>query len=255
MNPFVLIIVVIFFILLYLIFNQDKLIFHPEKIPIDHKFSYDAKEIVINKDGGAIYALHFQLNNPKGTILYFHGNAGSLRDWGSVAKSFTSHGWNVLMTDYRGFGKSDLPITEDKLYEDAMDWYKYLQKEKHEIIIYGRSIGTGVAIDLASRLSENRLILETPFTSLPDVVKDMAGFLHIFVSYKFDNMSKIRNISPIDKVYLVHGTNDEIISHNHSLQLYSLNKGNMDLLLIKGGNHNNLSQYDQYKEYIKKILS
>ena len=108
-----------------------------------------------------IHALHFYAKNPKGVILYFHGNAGSLKDWGHVAPDFVKLGYDVLISDFRTYGKSTGELTEEAFYQDAQMLYDFL-KTKHQtdkIIIYGRSLGTGVAVDLASKNPAQQLSL------------------------------------------------------------------------------------------------
>src|SRR5688572_22282780 len=101
---------------------QEKLIFFPEKVhhTYQYQFRHPHEEIFINAPGGSrIHALHFKTEQPKGAILYFHGNAGSLRTWGSLAEELAVYGYDIFMPDYRSFGKSTGRLSPHTLYHDA----------------------------------------------------------------------------------------------------------------------------------------
>ena len=132
-------------------FRQENMIFYPEALPPDFQYSFPARfdEVTISVDGAVINALHFKTDTPKGAIVYFHGNAGNLSGWGEVALDFTRLGYDVLIPDYRGYGKSTGKIYSEKmLHRDAAVAYDYLKGryQEDQIVIYGRSIGTGIAV-------------------------------------------------------------------------------------------------------------
>jgi len=97
--------------------SQENLIFFPEILPPDYKYTFSQpfEEATVPVEGATINAVLFRSANPKGVILYFHGNAGSLRTWGDVAGDFTSRGYDILIPDYRGFGKSTGSISNEKM--------------------------------------------------------------------------------------------------------------------------------------------
>lgn len=154
--------IVSFFISLYLIlclviyFNQESFIFYPLKINKETKFTYTEKFKEINlkaKDDTTINNLYFITENPKGVVYFLHGNAGNLSTWGNVASVYLESGYNVFITDYRGFGKSEGNITnETQLFADAQLGYDFLKNDfkENQIIVVGYSIGTGIASYLAS---------------------------------------------------------------------------------------------------------
>ena len=96
--------------------SQESLIFYPEILPPDYRFAFSEpfEEVTVPVEAAALNALLFKAPNPKGAVLYFHGNAGSLRTWGDVAGDFTSRGYDILIPDYRGFGKSTGKISNEK---------------------------------------------------------------------------------------------------------------------------------------------
>jgi uncharacterized protein len=141
----------------------------------DFTFTFPGRfeEIALPSDDAVISALYFNADHPKGVVLYFHGNAGSLRSWGAVAASFVGRGYDVLMPDYRGYGKSSGWIaSEQMLHDDAAVAYQYLlgRYPEDQIVVYGRSIGSGIATYLAKTHRPRMLILETPYFSLKEIV-------------------------------------------------------------------------------------
>ena len=146
-----------------LFFFQEKLIFRPITLPQDfvYNFSNPFEELFLKaEDGAVINALHFKKENPKGIILYFHGNAGNLARWGKITEFFVEKDYDVLVMDYRTYGKSTGKLSEQALYSDAQMCYNYVLKqyEESEIIVYGRSLGTGMATYLASNNNPKQLI-------------------------------------------------------------------------------------------------
>ena len=157
-----------------LYFSQDSLVFRPEPLAADFRFEFPQKfsEVSLPVDGATLSALHFTTNNPKGVVLFFHGNAGSLRRWGDVAESFTLRGYDLFIFDYRGYGKSSGKIaSEQQLIKDAEQVYQYVSRRyaPRHIVVYGRSLGTGLAAQIALRHAPKMLILETPYVSLKDL--------------------------------------------------------------------------------------
>lgn len=252
-----------FVVLLY--YNQDKLIFFPEILPEDYSYSFPEpfEEVELKlPDGEKIYGLYFRTTSEsKGTVLYFHGNAGSLRTWGSVSEDILSNGWDILITDYRGYGKSRASLTERGLYEDAERWYSYLKNDRgipeNRIVLYGRSIGTGVVVDLSLKTEPRFLILETPYTSMVDLSKIFYPFLpSYFLSFKLDSKSKISKIS--SPIFIFHGTEDEIVPYSQGRSLYdiAIREGKKaQFIPVAGGSHNDLSVFPEYRKELKRILS
>jgi fermentation-respiration switch protein FrsA (DUF1100 family) len=193
---------------------------------------------------------------PKGLIYYFHGNAGSLDGWGQVAHDFTQYDYDVLLIDYRGYGKSNGKQTETGMLKDAEVIYQELLKEYEEskIIIYGRSIGSGVATFVSSKYTPGMLILESPFYNLPDVAKQyFPWFPSALIRFKFRNDKYIQNVEC--PIYIFHGTRDEVIDVQASHKLKKKLKNGDQLILVEGGHHNDLILFEKYRENLKKILN
>ncbi|WP_299549441.1 alpha/beta hydrolase [Seonamhaeicola sp.] len=257
--------VVAFLIVIYVIigaslyFNQERFLFLPTILPQDYEysFSYPFKEVFLETDGGVINMIHFKREQPKGVILYFHGNAGDLSRWGITAEYFVEKQYDVLIMDYRTYGKSRGKLSEEALYSDALYCYNYL-KEKYEetnITVYGRSLGTGMATYVASNNHPKQLILETPYYSIADIAQSRFPMFPTkwLLNYKFESFKYISNITcPIT---IFHGTNDRVVPYASAKKLLetAANK-NVDFVTIEGGNHNNLRHYKEYQNKIDDII-
>ena len=253
----IIIIYVVVVILLYTL--QARLIFYPGKLSQNYKFKTGtgAEEIVLQTtDGERINGLFFRNKGPD-VILYFHGNAGDLSGWQFVAEDFNGLGYNFLIIDYRGYGKSSGEISESGFYLDSQAAYEFLIAkgfDPHNIIIYGRSIGCGIAVDLASRKRCKGLILESPFSNLPALANEKFPFFFpsLYVRYRFDNVGKINDVK--SPVIFLHGSDDTLIPSSHSRKLFDTFKGKKEMILVENGSHNDLNTFAQYDEFLKDKL-
>jgi alpha-beta hydrolase superfamily lysophospholipase len=189
-------------------------------------------------------------------VLYFHGNAGSLRSWGTVAETFVERGYDVLMPDYRGYGKSSGHIaSEQMLHHDAALAYRYLLEHypEEQIVIYGRSIGSGIATYLAKSHRPRMLILETPSVSLFEIVRQHYPFVPgALLKYPLRTDLWIGDVAC--PVYLFHGTSDDLIPHAASERLAALVRSEHQLMIIVGAGHNDLGNFEQYSQQLDRIL-
>ena len=238
---------------------QERLIFHPEKLSDKYKFVFEIPFEELNyptSDGNNINALLFKAENSKGVVFYHHGNAGNLESWGTKAIDFTSKGYDLLMYDYRGYGKSSGNIKNEKmLYGDAVMLYKKLlyDYKEREIVIYGTSLGTGIASKLARDNNPRDLILETPYFNFYDVSKFHYPYLpnSILLHYQFKTDKYLPKI--VCPIYLFHGTEDETVPYNSSERLVKLSD-NIRLFTINDGSHNNLNTYHDYHQWLGEVL-
>jgi pimeloyl-ACP methyl ester carboxylesterase len=243
-------------------FTQESMIFYPSVLPPDFKYSFPARfdELTMPVDGAAINALHFKTENPKGVILYFHGNAGNLSGWGDIAVDFTRRGYDVLIPDYRGYGKSTGKIkNEEMLHRDAAVAYNYLKEHypEDQIVLYGRSLGTGIAVHLAQTARPRMIILESAFFSM----KDIAAYHYPFIlgilldlGLKYPMHTDMWISSVACPVYLFHGTADDIVPYSSSERLLKLIRTESRLIKIPGGGHNDLSDFTLYQKELEHIL-
>ncbi len=246
-------------ILVLLYFFQEKLIFHPSKIPTDYQFNFLPKpeELTFKmQDNTLLNGILMKANNSKGLIFYLHGNAGNVASWGEIAHTYTNENYDVFMLDYRGYGKSEGNIfSEKQLHEDVELVYNHLKERYSEdkIIILGYSIGSGMAAKLAAQSNAKLLILQAPYYSLKDLA---SHFIPIVPSFILKYKLETNKVLPQCKmpVVIFHGTKDEVIYYESSLKLQKLFKEKDTLILLNGQSHNNMSENPQYLKEIEKIL-
>jgi alpha-beta hydrolase superfamily lysophospholipase len=164
----------IVFLSLAVYFLQDLFIFKPEKLRPDFQFKYDAPFRELNFDvepGVRINGLHFYREKPKGLILYFHGNSRSIKGWAKYARDFYRYEYDVVLVDYRGFGKSTGKRSETEMLNDMQFVYSSLAANYSEshLIVYGRSLGSGFAAKVASDNIPRYLILDAPYYNFTKV--------------------------------------------------------------------------------------
>ncbi len=244
-------------VIIYLI--QDRLIFKPEKLSKDFQYKYDIpfKELFFEIEPGVqINGLHFFRDNAKGLILYLHGNTRSIKGWAKYARDFYRYGYDVVLVDYRGFGKSTGKRGEKDMLNDIQFVYQTLRKDYTEdhLIVYGRSMGSGFAAKIASDNNPRYLILDSPYYSFLKVV----GRFTPFVPMRWLLRYHLRTDLWIKKVtchtYIIHGTKDWLIPIRHSEALQRFNPNTITLIRIMGGGHNNLPSYPEYHNFIRDIL-
>jgi pimeloyl-ACP methyl ester carboxylesterase len=240
-------------------FVQERFIFKPEKLKRNFQFKYDApfKEYFFEiAPGVSINGLHFFRDNPKGLILYFHGNTRSIKGWARYAKDFYRYDYDVLLVDYRGFGKSTGKRSEIDMLNDMQFIYDKLKNtygEEH-LIVYGRSMGSGFATKLACDNSPRYLILDAPYYSFIKVVERFLPMLPVRFVLRFHLRTDkwIRQVKC--HTYIIHGTKDWLIPIRHSEALQQLNPRIITLIRINGGGHNNLPSFHDYHNFIRDIL-
>lgn len=241
------------------IFFQDRFIFQREKLSKDHIYSFNQyfEEHFIEVESGIqINALWFKPDGTsKGLVIYFHGNAGSLDRWGYVAQDFTNLGYELLICDYRGYGKSDGKPTEKNLYQDAEFMYTWAtSKTNQPIVIYGRSLGSAVAAYLAAKIQPELLILETPFDELRGVLSGILfNVTKVFpLNYKFPTRNYLEKVE--GKKVIFHGTNDHVVPLKSALRLKDVLREQDEFIIVAGANHDNIGTYQIYQSKLRQLL-
>ncbi|WP_374078764.1 alpha/beta hydrolase [Bdellovibrio bacteriovorus] len=246
-------------VLVGVFFFQEHLIFFPTKLSNDYQFKFKnpSEEKVVTIGNKEVHSLYFKAPNAPGVILYFHGNGGALDSWGDLASDFIDKtGWSIWMVDYPGYGKSTGSIrSEAQLHDMALAIFAEIKKlpAQKKVIIYGRSLGSGIAARLASESSVDGLILETPYYSGKELAKIMFPLAPTFlVRYKFPSNEWVKNVK--SPVLVVHGTEDQVIPYEQGQRLFEEIKASKRFLKIEGGSHNDLPEYDEYWNGVKKFL-
>lgn len=238
---------------------QEKLIFHPESLPLSYTFNFDAsfEEIYIEaEDKSLLNGLLFKADSTRGIIFYLHGNAGSLKRWGNIASTYTELNYDLFILDYRGFGKSQGKIeSEEQLFSDVQRAYSsitsaYANEEK---IIIGYSIGTGPAAWLASQNNPDLLILQAPYYSLLDMKDNAFPLIPDFLlKYPFETYRYIENVST--PILIFHGDKDGVINYQSSIHLSEHFKEKDQLITLKNAGHNGMSDNQEYRDQLKEYL-
>lgn len=246
-------------ILYSLYFLQEKLIFSPITLPKDYKYPFEEEfeeRFYTTDDGVKLNGLLFKAKESKGLIFYIHGNGDNLRYWGDFAPFFLKLNYDVFMFDYRGFGKSEGKIKgERKLQKDARMLYFKLLKEYDEkdVVIYGFSIGTGIAAKLASKQNPKALILEAPYDSFINLAKYHKSYLPVSLISKYHFRTN-RYLSDVQSpIYLFHGTEDRKVPFFLGEKLKEYNQ-NAHFIPIEGATHNEMQNMEKYRTEMMKIL-
>lgn len=246
----------VFFVLFY-----ERVLFQGEELSDDHEFDFNFRyeEVILNPgDQVQLHGLLLKSDSTKGLIIYFHGNRGTLNRWGVIANEIREvYGYDVLVMDYRGYGKSRGVRTELNLYQDATFIYDYAQRQLgyDYILVQGRSLGTAIATYLAANRKIKHLILETPMTRIREVVPVLDFFLLYKASlkYEFDSQSRIDQISC--PIAIFHGTDDTIVPYEMGHKLYvDIGHSNKKIITIDQGKHNNLDTFEIYQQAMERIL-
>ncbi|MGQ4809830.1 hypothetical protein NKDENANG_03266 [Candidatus Entotheonellaceae bacterium PAL068K] len=240
---------------------QEHFLFYPEVLPQSYvfrfSFSVQPEEVWLETPQACVHGLYFRAAPAKGVVLYFHGNTGSVREWGTVAPDFLQLGYSILIMDYRGYGKSTGKLSQQALLEDAQLAYEALKQHYPEsaITVFGRSLGGGPAAYLAARNHPARLVLETPYRSMQQLAKEYYAWLPIRLLLKYPLPVEHYLLEVQCPVYIVHGTADRVIpiSHSRSLQ-QQLSLQGKHYLEIPGGDHNDLQTYEAYHQWLARLF-
>ena len=256
MNYFTLILLILvsiyFFILISTYLFQRSLLYHPmENNYFGDKLTVSIEKVKIKtRDNIELISWYHSKNlNDYKTILFLHGNAGSLENRIHKINHFKDMNVNFLLVSWRGFSGNEGKPTEKGLYQDAdsaVAWLKSKGISENNIIIYGESLGTGVATEIAQNKNFGGIILESPFTSMIDAGKDKYPYLpvRILLKDKYESDKKIKNIkSPI---LIMHGKVDNIVPFHMGRKMYEL---------ANEPKYFYFSEYDDHMmEYNEKLL-
>jgi len=193
----------------------------------------------------------------RGVVLYLHGNRKNIGWYEKYAERFTSNGYELWMLDYPGYGKSTGNHTEENLYAYADQLYKLASTRfpSDSLVIYGKSLGTGIATWLAARRPCKRLILETPYYSLPSIID---AWLPIYptehmMRFRIPTFEYITEVRA--PVTIFHGTSDWTIPYRNASRLIPLLKEKDEFITIPGGTHTNLFQFPMVMNKLDSLLT
>ena len=246
----------LFFGILLFLF-QRKILFNTSGFPNQPEY-YGLNNIEVLKvktyDNISLLAWYSKPKLGKPLLLYFHGNSFDIGERAYRINKYIKNGWGVMILAWRGYSGNLGKPTENNLYIDgkaAIWWLLNIKKIKKEnIILYGESLGTGVAVELAMGHTFKSVILEAPFTSIYDIALKRYRIYHFnfLILDKFDNFSKINKIS--SPILIISGKKDEIIPHQQSVKLFSKANQPKECLFIDEAMHNNLYDFEIEKKVI-----
>jgi hypothetical protein len=247
----------------YLYFNQKSMVFFPVKelavTPDDLNLSYEDVYLTVGGDK-KIHGWFIPADSSDSKVVLFcHGNGGNISHRLETILFLRSLNTSILLFDYRGYGLSDGQPSEDNVYGDVRACYDWLVDEREfqpgGIIIFGRSLGGAVAIDLAAKVPCAGLVVESSFTSAKDMARKMFPFLptSLIVRYKFDSIGKISSVAV--PIVFIHSPQDEMIPFEMGEKLYERATGDKTFVRISGGhNDRDYMLTAQYRQAFENLL-
>jgi len=251
---------------LALYFGQNALLFHP--VAVAPSFHYDFgqpyTEVILPYDKETRLDIiqftvpgHEPADTPRGVVLYFHGKHENVTRYAPYAAAFTHKGYEVWMLDYPGYGKSTGVFNEQRLYDYALQVYKLARSrwQPSQIIIYGKSLGTGIAAQLADIRDCRRLILESPYFSLESVawhylpIYPWGRLLH----YHFPTYEHLPKVTA--PITIFQGSSDWVVPYRNAARLKPLLKAGDEFVTVEGGGHGDLSQYPLFRSKLDSVLT
>lgn len=243
-------------IIIYVI--QKKLLFKNTVIPKDQRLDYSDyfEELYLNPEGDIkLHALYFPAKNPKGIVFYLHGTRGHLAKSGSVAPMFLTRDFSVFMYDYRSYGKSNGSPTQVNMYSDALMAFDFVMNQyaPERIVVYGHSLGTGIASYLASQRAANATILDAPYLSVKHEAQRRYSVLPMGLLIKYPFRNDLWLTQKKNPIYIIHGSNDEEIPVSSGLTLSKI--AQCECIVVSDGEHNNLRYFEAHKQLLDRVLT
>lgn len=242
-------------------FLQDMILFRPEKLSKEFQFDYENlkfQEYLIDvKPGVTLSGMRFKAENPIGVVFYLKGNSRSIKGWGKFAIDFVRYNYDVIMIDYRGFGKSTGIRSQEEIKKDLQLVYDKIKEKVEEkyIVLYGRSMGSGFATKLASANNPGMLILDAPYYSMSKTTGRYMPFMPMSILLKFP-IPTYKWIKYVKcPIHIIHGTSDTLIPFSSSIKLSKINSSLTRLYPVISGGHNNLHNFESYHEILSQIFT
>jgi pimeloyl-ACP methyl ester carboxylesterase len=237
-------------------FFQERMIFRPTTLPATHQFGLaDVQEVRIPVDGAELSALHFRQPEAKGVVFFLHGNAGDLSTWLTSTEFYRRTKFDLFMIDYRGFGKSSGRIeNEAQMHADVRRAFDLVapQYAGKKIVLYGRSLGTGLASKLSTEVNADLTVLVSPYSSILDLGKQFYPWLPGFVS-RYPMRSDLWLPQAKSPVFILHGDRDSLIPISHAQRLKALHTA-AELLVIEDAEHNDIHKFPKYLDALANRL-
>ncbi|PWI30823.1 alpha/beta hydrolase [Xanthomarina sp. GH4-25] len=247
--------------LVFVYFNQERFFFNPKLLAKDYQYEFKENFEELNipvAENTNLNAVLFKTENPKGVILYLHGNAGAIHDWGKRATLYLENNYDILFVDYRGYGKSDGTYCNTKeLFSDMQKVYNFTKTRYNEdnIVVLGFSLGSGLASYLASKNHPKMLILNAPYYSWKTLIADEIAppIPEFIIKYNIPTYQFLKKVTCPIKIF--YGTRDFLIHPDtNAKKLQVLQPNNITIFPIEDAGHNGLHITRQYYQDLKKVL-
>lgn len=241
----------------YLYFFQERLLFRPDALPADYRFhrAADVQEVTIPVAGASLSALHLRLPNPKGVVFYLHGNGGNVDSWFVNDDFYRQANFDLFMLDYRGYGKSSGRIeSQAQLLADiGVAWDRIAALYPGRVkVLYGRSLGTGPAALLATRVHPELTILASPYCSMVAMAQRTYPWVpSVLLRYPLDTAAGAAAM--VTPLLLIHGEDDTLIPPSESVCIQTAAPG-ARVHRIAGAGHNDLHESPAYRELLRATL-
>jgi fermentation-respiration switch protein FrsA (DUF1100 family) len=227
----------------YMFFKQRDLQYEVagEQVALAEADIPGAQEVKIDTGNDKqIYAWYTPSSQNKPTIIYYRGNSGSFTREHKRFAQFVADGYGFLSLDYRGFPGTPGALNQENILEDALNVYDWVAARDDQILLWGRSLGSGVATYVASEREAIALALESPFTATVDVAKERYPYLlvDVVMQDKFPSREWMKDVN--EPVFVAHGTADKVISVHFGERLYEMVPNKDGIWIVEGGTHGSL---------------
>ncbi len=228
---------------------QRTLLYHPSgDRPDPAAFGVpDMAQISVEtSDGLNLFAWYKPADADRQTILYLHGNGGHIGYRGGKVRAYLDAGYGVLLLSYRGYAGNPGKPTEEGLYRDgeaAMAFLAGQGVQSSQVVLYGESLGTGIAIQLATQHKVNAVVLEAPYSSIPDVAQHHYFYMPVryLVRDRFDSTEKITRVE--EPILVVHGVKDRVVPMKFGKKLFEAAREPKTFLQLDAAGHNDLYDF------------
>jgi pimeloyl-ACP methyl ester carboxylesterase len=244
-------------LLLLLWFKQEALLFLPQRLPADHRFQHaaDVHETWVDVPGARLNLLHLRLPQPRGVVFFLHGNGGSLQNWFVDLDFYRRENFDLVMMDYRGYGKSSGAIgSEAQLHADVRAaWHSLAPRYAGlQRVFLGRSLGAGLAAELALAEAPELTVLVSAYFSMQALAAEhypwVPGRLLRYPLRTDLVVPRLRG-----PLLLLHGSRDGLIDPEQSARLHAL-VPHARRVLVAGAGHNDLQEFPAYGQALATAL-
>jgi pimeloyl-ACP methyl ester carboxylesterase len=240
--------------------RQERLLFQPDPWPAVEPAVMaepDVRNVWVDVDGARLHALHLQRPGARGLVFFLHGNGGNLASWFVNTEFYRGAGYDLFMLDYRGYGRSSGQISsESQLMEDVRAAFALVapQYQGRPVVVYGRSLGTGLAAQLATEVHPALTVLVSPYRSMVALAGEQYPFVPtVLLRYPLRTDRAVERIR--GPLWLVHGEQDALIPPTHSEALQGAAGARARLLRLPEAGHNDIHESPVYLDGLRAALA